>query len=46
MYKHIRADDELIDLVKEYIQVLENESDGKYSQAAALKVALRKVLLK
>lgn len=46
MNKFMRVDDELVSLVKEYITVLENKRGGRYSQASAVKIALRKVLNK
>lgn len=44
MYKHMRVDEELLKLVKRYIKILEKDTGAKYSQAAAVKVALKKVL--
>lgn len=46
MEKKIRADQEVIDLAKEYAEVLKKEHGTRFSQADAIRVALKKVLLK
>lgn len=46
MDKRIKADKETVDLVKEYIATLLKEQGIRYTQASAIKIALRKVLLK
>lgn len=44
--KRIRVDQETLDLIKEYAAVLKKENGPDYANYQAIKVALRKVLLK
>lgn len=44
--KSRKTDQEVIDLSKEYSKILQQERGGRYTQNQAIKIALKKVLMK